>query len=1515
MNFKPLIRRPAFAPLGATLALLLMLAGLGWWTGELKRQNVDAEMRGHLLQQVSDIARLLNPELIRQLSFSAADKGTASFEVIREQLMALGKRINNRGIYSVAQHDGKLRFGPENYPINDPLASPPGTEYKQPPAEIKGVFQAKQPVTVGPYTDEYGTFVSAFAPVLDPQSGEVMLVVGLDILATDWKAKVNVARLSPLLTSLVVFLMLLVGMAGVRWNNRRRLVTDRRLKNWIMAPVALAMLVGLAAFIMYQNQFSHNESRRDLQRLMDRASSQWNRLVFNQVQLLKAQLNHISNDPTLRAAWQIRDRETLIALSQPVLDEMKREFKVTHFNLIEPNRNIFLRVHQPKIRNGTFDRYSQLLAARTDTDAWGIETSGAIGVFTLRYVRPWSWDGQTIGYLELGMEINHLVDMLAKDMDADIVSVIRKEFSTREKFNAGKLLFNFSGDWDAYPELVVAHQTLPALPLELVHRFKAGHLAFQGERTFRLCLADRAFDGGFLHVPDAAGRDVADFIVLSDVTAKVAADRGILFQDVALALLFFTGVIVLLWSVTNRAEKQLDDAFSKVKDSETKHRVLFEDSPDAYLLLVNGVFTECNRAAEIMLRGTRKQIIGLAPDAVSPTLQPEGGKSVEVARQRVSEALRTGNQTFEWVHRRLDGEDFHVEVSLSTMTLSGQQVLFAAWRDITERRRSEAALRESETRLRAITDSAQDAILMMNSQGLVSYWNPAAERILGYTSSEAIGQNLHTFIVPQRYHGAHHTAFPAFQQTGQGAAVGKTLDLAARRKDGREISVQLSLSALQMNGGWHAVGMLRDITERKQAEVKLFETNQQLQNAIVRANELAIHADQASQAKSEFLANMSHEIRTPLNGVIGMTGLLLEAGLNADQRRYAETVRNSGEALLALINDILDFSKIEAGKLELETLDFDLSGLLNDFAASLALRAHDKGLEFICSAAPDVPNWLRGDPGRLRQILTNLAGNAVKFTKKGEVVVQASLISETDTEAMMRFSVRDTGIGIPTHKKDRLFQKFTQVDASVTRHFGGTGLGLAISKQLVQLMGGEVGVESTEGCGSEFWFTTRLAKQAGREHPDLPPAELRGTHILVVDDNATNREVLKAQLQAWGVRAEETADGVSALEALTRASNAGDPFQTAILDMQMPGMDGATLGRAIKTDAQLNTTRLVMLSSLGRRGDTELMDQIGFAACLTKPARPSELFDCLASTLTSASMPQSAQPAPILPQVGESGMGVIRILLAEDNLTNQQVALGMLKRLGLQAHVVENGAHAVKAFEAHPFDLVFMDMQMPEMDGLEATRQIRTAEGQRLKAKVEVLQPTSPAPIPIIAMTANAMQGDREKCLAAGMNDYLSKPVTFQALVAALEKWRPREAEKMAAAVPNVTKKAAPIYTKGLEVPVFDHAEMMDRFMDDEELARTVVETFLDDTPKQIRALKGYLVARDIPSTQRQAHTIKGAAANVSGKMLQAVAFEMEQAARAGDLETVTARLPELELQFARLQAAISEYDMQIVTR
>jgi PAS domain S-box-containing protein len=686
--------------------------------------------------------------------------------------------------------------------------------------------------------------------------------------------------------------------------------------------------------------------------------------------------------------------------------------------------------------------------------------------------------------------------------------------------------------------------------------------------------------------------------------------------------------------------------------------------------------------------------------------------------------------------------------------------------DITERKRMQEALVAREAQFRFLFESLPVG-LSWNVPGKdeTRIVNAEHVRITGVTAEQS------------RLPGSFARQTHPDDLTRQAALVAKvnageidqfTMDKRYVHWDGQIVWVRLSRRHYRDANGrpTQELNALVDITALKRAEEEQRDTNRKLEEATALANDMAAQAATANTSKSQFLANMSHEIRTPMNGVIGMTGLLLDTDLSPEQRQYAEVVRTSGEALLAVINDILDFSKIEARKLELELLDFDLHAILEDTVELLALNAQKKGLEIVCLVESQVPVLLRGDAGRLRQIIINLGGNAIKFTHQGGITLHVSLDGEDERQATVRISVTDTGIGIPLDQQDKLFSPFIQVDGSTSRKYGGTGLGLAISKQLAELMGGVIGVvspstpfrEDGEAAGSTFWFTTVFEKQDARQIPEpTPMSDLGGVRVLVADDNDTNRLLVTTLLKRWGCRFEEAEDGEGALDRLLEATSGGDPFDVALLDMLMPGMDGAELGRRIGANPAFRETRLIMMTSLGERGERARLAELNFAGYLTKPLRQSQLRECLASVLGRTKPAVTVQGRRRVARCteGRSIKRGARILLAEDNVINQLVALKILGKLGYRADAVANGLEVIKALETIPYDLVLMDCQMPEMDGFEATRAIRNSKTD----------------IPIIAMTANAMKGDRELCLGAGMNDYLSKPVKPAELAAALERW------------------------------------------------------------------------------------------------------------------------------------------------
>ena len=952
-------------------------------------------------------------------------------------------------------------------------------------------------------------------------------------------------------------------------------------------------------------------------------------------------------------------------------------------------------------------------------------------------------------------------------------------------------------------------------------------------------------------------------------------------------------------------------------------RFIVEQAGDiVFWTTADGVFKYANRMARETLGYSLDELRTMTISDIDPDI-PEGWPA------RMRELELAGSITFETRHRTRDGTIIPMEITAMYREYDGDAYNVAFARDITSRKRAEEELRESRERLDFVLRSAEVGAWDWDIAAGVATWDETIVALYGMAPGvlegpwETFDPHVHPDdlkALAAAIDGCVETGAPyevEFRVLRAGGAVAYVAERGRVTRDAAGRAARMS-------------GVTWDITSRRATEESLHlakeqteAANRDLEIAARRANQLALEAESASLAKSEFLANMSHEIRTPMNGVIGMTTLLLDTDLNAEQRDYASTVQNSAEALLTIINDILDFSKIEAGKLEMETLDFDLRSAVEDTCDLPALHAQGKGLELTALVEADVPSALRGDPGRLRQVLTNMIGNAIKFTDRGEVAVSVALVEEGETAATLRFEVRDTGMGIPAEKLDVLFEAFTQADASTTRRFGGTGLGLTISRRLVALMGGEIGVESVPGVGSTFWFSARFAKQdpaapaVGDE--GLEPLDIAGVRILAVDDNATNRRVIAGMLEAWRCRHTEVDGAGPALEALRAALAEGDPYRIVILDMMMPDTDGETLGAAIKSDPALADSELIMMTSMGSRGDAGRLETLGFAAYLTKPVKQSQVFDCLMVVLNRRERLDPRVTPRIVTRhaLAERDKRRLRILLAEDNPINQRVALKTLEKLGYQADAVGNGAEALEALASRRYDLVLMDVQMPEMDGMEATRRIRDPRSAVRDHNV-----------PIVALTAHAMKEDRDACLAAGMNDYLSKPVKPDELTAALARWTGRRpglepavgltrgarAAEAAAAAEAPAEPAAAAETQAEpaaqaelaatgagEPPVFDEAVLLNLLGGDREAAAEIAAEFLKDAPLQVAALREALAAGDAALARRQAHTLKGASANVGAEALRAVAHAAELACADGPPREAAELVERLDAELTRL--------------
>jgi len=840
-----------------------------------------------------------------------------------------------------------------------------------------------------------------------------------------------------------------------------------------------------------------------------------------------------------------------------------------------------------------------------------------------------------------------------------------------------------------------------------------------------------------------------------------------------------------------------------------------------------------------------------------------------------------------------------------------------------------AELRSTQERFRAVVEHAAEGIITIDEYGQIQTFNPAASSIFGYVEHEVLKQNIN-ILMPSPDHEQRDSFLARCRQTGTGAGevIGIGQEVVGRRKNGAMFPVDLSLSEMIVDGHRMFTGLVRDITERKRMEA-----------VVAEARDAAL---ESARLKTEFLATMSHEIRTPMNGVIGMTGILLDTELTAEQRDCAEIVKNSGEALLTIINDILDFSKIEAGKLDLEVIDFDLRSAVEEVLDLLAERAAAKNLELVGLVYGTVPTGFRGDPGRLRQILINLLGNAIKFTEQGEVVVQVTHLDETEEDVRVRFDITDTGVGISPEGQSRLFQSFSQADSSTTRKFGGTGLGLAICKSLVEAMQGELGVDSLPGQGSWFWFTVVLGKQEKKEQVLHPSQDLKNLRVCIVDDNGTNRTLLQHYSDQWGMRCVSVGSGSEALMTLQAAKKWGEPCDLMIVDQQMPGMDGIELARRIKAQPEFSSVRVVMLTSLGSRGAIKLAGEVGISGYLTKPVRREQLYQCLTRVMGMSHHEQEERETQEHPVITlntlkeEEARQRIRILVAEDNIVNQKVAVRLLEKLGYRADVVANGNEAVEALGRIPYNLILMDCQMPEMDGYEATVEIRKREAlsvmreaslgnDEIRMTNDEQQNTLHASrdtlhVPIIALTANAMMGDREKCLEAGMDDFASKPVKLEELEAVLERWvLKRETETRE--VFSVKREASDgdheirntndeirAMSEGSQDPSLN-AATIDRLKelggDDPSFLTEVILQFLHEGPDHVAVIRHTVRDGNVDALMNAAHTFKGSCRNMGALLLGDLCFFLEQKGRTGEANGLEDVLKELEHEYSRVHVAL----------
>ena len=1452
--------------------LLLSIGGMAIW--QVGRQ-AEKDLKDALADQAIAIAQTVSPDLVKRLQFTPADRNNPSYQRLRAEFSDYGHTLGLDKIWTCTRRDGQIVFGPENIATNSPFASAPGDIYKKPSEKNLAAFTSGAATLDGPYTDEFGTFVSAYAPVFDPKTGEVLLVVGVDETAHDWDAKIWRQRSIPTTVLLLLLVLLLAASRLWKWRDRQAESIRFRLRHAEAVTVFLVGLVITWCAATYA-------AKRELNATND---------VFNQV--ASAQASAVRN--------LISDIKTTV---MPLVATTHNEDVAAQFTT-----GYGLKVIAWLTPSGTNFPAAFVEPREQFATARGLD---------------FGQDPAARHAIEsaISQRLNTLASPVNSPLPGDAL-LTWPVYNSHGVTGVAAALLNFSSLLDSALRDCNSQNQIAAV--ELFHFVDGASpttlASWPQDKSTRHPDVD-----SFLH-PNGHTLQLLRPVFAFGQTFALGITPGPAFraahpQRAALLVggggLFVTLLMTLLIALMRNRQHELESEVAARTEmlGATVNRLqmlwqALDQSPASIIITDAEQRIEYVNPKQLALSGyARSELIGQTPNLFKSNAMPP--EFYENLRETLAARMIW---TGEICNRKKNGSLFWESGIITPIKDKAGNVTnyLAIKEDITDRKQSELELQGSLAQLRATLEATADGILVVGAdRRIINYnlqfvelWQIPDEILASRRESQLLDFLFQQVEQPEIFLSRIEELYADTEQDSA-----EVIQL----KDGRVIERYSHQQRINGEAGGR-VWSFRDITGQIRAHAALQESNEQLEAAGARANELALKAEMANIAKSQFLANMSHEIRTPMNGVIGMTTLLLQTELTTEQQQYAQLLKGSGEALLSLINDILDFSKIEARKLTLEKLDFDLRETMEDAVEILAFKAAEKNLELACLLPPEVPTLLRGDALRLRQIFINLAGNSIKFTAEGRVTIAAALTQEDENSVTVRFSIQDTGIGIPKERQGSLFNSFSQVDGSTTRKFGGTGLGLAISKQLTEMMGGQIGLVSELGKGTEFWFTAVFEKKPANESTpqradgsstssfgDSKTSGSTAVRVLIVESRAATRESVAQSLAAAGCPHTVAADIATAETVLAE----GDINVVLVGDCH--GLEKKFIS-AVKTNSQLTNIRLVRLAPFGLRANAAELAAAGFSAQLNVPFRISQLQSTLQhifSTKPEATATQAMQ---------EKSAVALRILVVDDNSTNLVVIAKLLEKLGHRPTTVGGGAEAIAQMGKDDFDLLLMDCQMPEMDGYETTRRIREGEaGERYRRAC------------IVALTANVMAADQQRCLDAGMDGYLGKPIQIENLKAALENAKQVKAGRERETASPTPSADSPIPALATDAPVskmeetfmrgftsttgkvvFNRADMMNRMLDDMEMATLTAQAFLEDLPKQIANIKSAVASGDPAATASAAHRLKGAAGTVGGDALHHVLGEIERAGKANEMDIAIKNAAQLDEESAALADALQE--------